>query len=351
MFDPFLPSHEKLGFFAYVGPMNPLLHTDRPEFFGIDAHFQTRMMPALMKHEAARKIYQRWGVCVAILLVLPSLWLSWYFVFQYDHPRWRTYVAAPFLPVIIPFLGFALVMLPSRLRFKKYLMENMTAGLGWTHKRTEKADKFVKNLKGYGVLPRHNQRIYGDRLEGHHLHRYFKLRELILLKYRWGSQVGIPVFQGLTVSFQLDRITPDTTIIARGEKPLPSWFGRERYYSAEYEDAQGTVHILSTDPDVLSTVMCLRFRSAIADLEARFPNTNMACLLIENQLHITMKARNMFEIGALFDGMNSQIHVQKMLNEFGDVLKLLDILLARRRCPKTGAVDVSRIMSSGEKYS
>jgi len=59
----------------------------------------------------------------------------------------------------------------------------------------------------------------------------------------------------------------------------------------------------------------------------------------------------MFEVAALFDGMNSQIHVQKMLNEFGDVLKLLDILLARRRCPKTGAVDVSRIMSSGEKYS
>ena len=77
----------------------------------------------------------------------------------------------------------------------------------------------------------------------------------------------------------------------------------------------------------------------------------MACLLIENQLHITMKARNMFEIGALFDGMNSQIHVQKMLNEFGEVLKLLDIVLARRRCPKTGAVDVSRIMSSDERYS
>ena len=333
--------------------MNPLLHTDRPEFFGIDAHFQTRMMPELKKHEAARKIYIRWGICVAILLFLPSLWLSWYLVFQYDSDtdEGRIYIVACLLPWIVPYLGFAFTMLPSRLRFKSYLMENMMAGLGWTRKHREKADKFVKTLKAYGVLPRHNQRIYGDLLEGHHLHRYFKLRELILLKLRWGSYVSISVFQGLTISFELDRITPDTTIIVRGEKPLPSRFGRGRYYFAEYEDGQGTVHILSTDPDVLNTVMCVRFRSAIADLEASFPNTNMGCLLIDNQLHITMKAKDMFEIETMFDGMDRPAHVQKMLNEFGEVLKLLDILLMRRRCPKTGQVDVSRVMSSDQKYS
>ena len=332
--------------------MNPRLHTDRHELSGIDAHFQMEMMPDLAKFEAVRKTRVKWGLCVAALLVLPCLWLSWYLISQNDgsytrgYRTHRVYAVAFFLPFIIPLIGFSLVILPSRLRFKKYIIETVTSGLGWQHKLGEKAKVLIKTLSGYGVLPRHRKRVVGDAFEGHHLGRYFEIRELSLYKYEWwGSYYSLRlIFQGLILSFQLDRITADTTIISRGEKPLPSRFGRGRYYFAEYEDAQGTVHILSTDPDVLNTVMCVRFQSAIADIEAAFPNTNMACLLSGNQLHVTMKAQNRFEIGSMFQALDSPTHVQKMLDEFSEILKLLDILLARRRCLKTGEVDASKIM-------
>ena len=321
--------------------MSALLRTDRRELADFDAHFQAQMMPDLAQKEAGRKFRVRLGLCFAALLVIPSVWLAWYAAFQSDDPDVRAMV----FPFVVPLLGYFSVIWRLRLKSKKYIISHITSALGWRHRQREKACDLIKTLANHDILPRHTTRAVDDSLDGSHLGRYFQLRELILFKNKFMRRTPVRVFQGLVVSFRLGRETTDTTLISRRGKPEPRRKAQRRYHFAEYKDTQSIVHILSTDHDVLNTVMCIRFRSAIADLEAGFPNAKLACLLSGSQLHVTIQAKNMFEVDWMFEAMDNPVRVQKMLDEFGDVLKLLDIVLARRRCPQTGDLDVSRILT------
>ena len=106
--------------------MNTLLQTDRRELSDFDAHFQTRMIPDLAQKEAGRKFRVRLGLCVAALLLVPSVWLAWYAVFQSDDPDTRAIV----FPFVVPILGYFSIVWRLRLKSKQYIISHITSALG-----------------------------------------------------------------------------------------------------------------------------------------------------------------------------------------------------------------------------
>lgn len=316
-------------------------HSKRAEFSDFDIHYNTSLQPRLRRFENERRVRFIIGVFLLCILIPPSFWLAWHLAFRVDDSDSR----AIHLVWVIPAGAYMLIMFGLRRRIKFLIMKFVASYLGWQHKPRDKkkAEYITATLSQYNFLPYHDIAVGGDVLHGQHLGTDFALCEIKLMeKEGWGrNQRFVNVFQGCVLSFSLSVSTPATTIITR----RTLWINHGLEHLGKYSDASGEVNIWSDDPSAVQTVLCDRFKATISELDLAFPEFDIGCMIKDSWLHIPMTSKDRFEVDWLTTGMDDPSRVQNIVAEFEDVLHLLDVVLKRRYCPKTGDVKRPRFTS------
>lgn len=317
--------------------MAPRLKISHPRLEGYNKEYEDNLRPDLMKDEPERIRRVRAGFIIAVLLTPPSIWLAWYFGFAVKNPD----SDAVHLAYIIPLLGYFSVVgtLMARTKFK--LVQSISEFLNWSHSEGEDQSKLIERLHFFGLLPEYKIKRVDDVLRGHHENWQFEMCEIVLQKYEgWGrNRRLVTVFQGMVLSFKLGYVSPAVTVLTRergiGHPKAPQIM----HHEGTYKDKLGEVIVRSSDTTALKTVMCTRFQSVIEDLTQSLPMENISCLVDKHYLHIPFKAKDRFEMDYMLDNMGSTHRVQKMLDEFSEILVLLDIVLKRRACSESGVLD------------
>lgn len=193
----------------------------------------------------------------------------------------------------------------------------------------------------FDAVPKHHYVQTDDVLHGFHEHWAFGLREMTLSKRSiWSRSGPVVVFKGLVLSFGVEQRIDGEAIITRS---LYSGHPRKRpaiRHEGIINSPDGRITIRASNERIIRTLMCPRFQRALIEFDAKMPATDLSCVLFDNELHIPMTNKNMFEVDWLVDSMDSKIRVQKMLDEFSYVLELLDVFLKPRRCAQTGVTQV-----------
>jgi len=326
------------------------LKSNRVEFTKFREHFERSLKPSLLELESERKTRFTIGIILAIALIPVGLLLSWYLIsFAEDSSRpGRAYLAAIIFPIFLPMVGYFLPLFKLRKKTKLHLTKGISDFLGWQHSRPKNIAKddvskaLAKILYEFDVLPKHHMVQTDDILHGFHEHWAFALREIILLKHRPFSRSGPKtVFRGLVLSFGVNKNLQGEAVITRS---LMAAHPRKRpaiQHEGVIEYPDGRITIRASNERIIRTLLCPRFQSALIDLTAKMPETDISCVLYNNELLIPITNKNLFEVDWLRDSMTSKIRVQKMLDEFTHVLELLDIFLKPRKCLQTGEVKVA----------
>jgi len=241
------------------------------------------------------------------------------------------------------FFGYGDLTQENKTSFNGYISEF----LGWQHSRPKNISKdkqskdLAKILYDFDAVPKHHYVQTDDVLHGFHEHWAFGLREMTLSKRSiWSRSGPVVVFKGLVLSFGVEQRIDGEAIITRS---LYSGHPRKRpaiRHEGIINSPDGRITIRASNERIIRTLMCPRFQRALIEFDAKMPATDLSCVLFDNELHIPMTNKNMFEVDWLVDSMDSKIRVQKMLDEFSYVLELLDVFLKPRRCAQTGVTQV-----------
>lgn len=325
------------------------LKTNRAEFIKFDEHFERLLRPYLLGLEGERKMRFTIGLVIAIALIPIGLFLSWYLFSVAEDSRrsGRILILAIILPFLLPMLGYILPILPLRMKVKRHLTNHISEFLGWQHPKPKNISKdkhskaLAKTLYNFGAIPKHHVVQTDDVLHGFHERWAFSLREMRLSKHSlWSRHGPVVVFKGLVLTFGVDERMQGEAIITRS---LSSGHPRKRpeiRHEGIIDSPDGRITIRASNERIIRTLLCTRFQRALIEFDAKMPNTELSCVLYNNELHIPMTNDNLFEVDWLIDSMDSKIRVQKMLNEFSYVLELLDVFLKPRRCNRTGVTQV-----------
>lgn len=309
--------------------MQDEIKTNHPTLDGFDVHYRMSLKPSLKSYETERKTRLFIGLIIAAILTPPAIYMAWFFGFAANDPDGRAVNIAWMLPMC----GYMAVMFGLRRRAKEKVMEFVTDYLGWHHVPNAKkeANNIARKLAEFGFFPKFKSVIGSDVLYGAHEDTAFAFCEIKLMDLEgWGrNRRAVTVFQGCVLSFELAAKTPATTMIARN----PSKGYHRLDVVGQYDDDIGTVTVRSDDKDALDTVLCQRFKSALTELDHSFPDIDIACLVTENWLHIPLTSADRFELDWLLTAMDDPSRVQNIVSEFEDILRLLNIVLARRYCP------------------
>lgn len=312
--------------------------SNRPEFDEFEAHFKADIEPFLRAHEEERQIRLKWAIRMAIALTPVTLFLTWYYGFaSYNSDE----DALGFLA--LPVGGFMAVMMGLRNKTKNYLVESISGYLGWDYTSNAAASKLTKRLNQYGLLPNYKYASISDIFHGNHEGWPFQFGELHLEVMRGSgdNRRRVTVFRGFLLSFRMAHPVLGATVISHSPIKTKLFLKEPLDYHAHYtvNHADGDkqkVFVRSSDMTAIETILCTRFKAAIAELEENVNQVNLACLLDHDALHIPIKSNDKFEIDWLFESMNDPSRVQKMVSEFSTILNLLEIVLKRRTCSHTG---------------
>ena len=324
--------------------------SNRTEFAKFDEHFEQSLAPSLLSLEAERKRRFTIGTISAIILLPIGLFLSWHIFGMAEDMRRRgqAYVLAFILPFALPICGYWLAMFKLRKKTKSHLTHSISEFLGWQHSRPKNISKdkqskdLAKTLYDFDALPKHHIVQTDDVLHGKHEHWAFGLREITLAKHNiWSRSGPVVVFKGLVLSFGVERRIDGEAIITRSmHSGYPQNRPAIRHEGIIESPDGGRITIRASNDRIIKTLMCARFQRALIEFDAKMPGTDLSCVLFNNELHIPMTNKNLFEVDWLVDSMESNIRVQKMLDEFSYVLELLDVFLKPRRCDQTGVMQV-----------
>ena len=326
------------------------LKSNRTEFTRFSEYYERSLEPPLLGLESQRKTRFTIGIILAIAFLVVGLFLSWEIIKIAEDSRrsGRAYLAAILLPVALPMLGFGLPLFKLRKKTKLHLTKGISEFLGWQHSRPKNISKdnvskaLAEILYEFDALPKHHIVQTDDILHGFHEHWAFGLREMTLSRHRpWSRSGPVVVFKGLVLTFGVDERMQGEAIITRSNV---SGHPRKRpaiKHEGVIEYPDGRIIIRASNERIIRTLLCPRFQSALIELDAKMPKTDLSCVLYNNELLIPIKNDNLFEVDWLTDSMNSKIRVQKMLDEFTHVLELLDIFLKPRRCSRTGETKVA----------
>jgi len=317
--------------------MVPRLKIPHPHLKGYNQEFEDNVRPDLIRDEPERRRRVRLGLIFAAILTPPSIWFAWYFGFAVEDSDSRAWSIA----VLGPLCGYLTFMASLMKRTKNKLMRSITSFLNWSHTQGEDKASMIERLNFFGLLPDYDAKFVSDVLRGLHENWPFEMCEISLSKIEgWGrNRRSVTKFAGLILTFDLGRVTPAVTLLTRsmitGHPKKAQVITHER----KYEDHLGEVIVRSSDIYAIETVMCDRFQAVIQELTQSLPDINVSCLIDRHYLHIPLQSNDRFEMDLMLDNMGSSHRVQKLLNEFSEILTLLDIVLKRRACPKTGALD------------
>jgi len=321
------------------------LQIKHPRLKGYNQEFQDNVMPDLVRDEPERRIRVRLGLVFAAILTPPSIWLAWYWGVAIEDADSRAFHVAYLIPVLAYLSCVGTLM--ARTKFK--LIKSITSFLGWLHKEGGDKSQLIERLSFFGLLPEHEMTHIGDVLTGLHENWPFEMCEITLTKHEgWGrNRRLVTVFKGVVLSFDLGRISQDVTIVTRNRTLGHPKLSRMIKHEGVYQDHFGEVIVRSSDIAIVETVMCKRFRDVIKDLTVSLPDLDVSCLFDHHYLHIPLEAKDRFEMDLMFDEMRSTSRVQKMLDEFSEILTLLDIILRRRSCPEAGTFDYPHFRTLG----
>lgn len=317
--------------------MKPRLHIPHSHLEGYNREYEENVRSDLEADEPERRRRVLLGLILAVISIPPCLWLAWYFGFAINEADTR----AVHIAYLGPFAVYVSFIASLRRRTKRRLMQSITNFLNWSHSEGEDQTSLVRRLAFFGLLPDHDNIRVGDVLQGTHENWPFEICEVSLFKIEgWGeNRRSVLKFKGVVLTFDLGRVSEAITILTRdrmvGHPKLANFIKHEGIYT----DHLGEVIVRSSDIYAVETAMCDRFRAIIQDLTTSLPNINVSCFIDRHHLHLPLQERDRFEMDYMFDAMGTTHRVQKLLNEFSEVLTLLDIVLRRRACPKTGSLD------------
>ena len=336
----FLQSYRKCSL------MGTEVKSNRTEFAKYHEHFEQSLAPSLLSLESERKRRFMIGTISAIVLLLIALFLSWHIYGMADDMArsGRAYALAFILPIALPMSGYVFAMSNLRRKTKNHLTYNISEFLGWQHSRPKdtQSEALAKILYDFDALPKYHTVQTDDVLHGNHEHWAFGLREITLARKRFWSRSGpVVVFKGLVLSFGVERRIDGEAIITRSVRSgQPRNRPTIRHEGVIECPDGGKIMIRASNERIIKTLMCARFQRALIEFDEKNPGKDLSCVLFDNELHIPMTNKNLFEVDWLVNSMESKIRVQKMLDEFSYVLELLDVFLKPRRCDQTGVMQV-----------
>jgi len=319
------------------------LKSNRVEFARFGEHFDLTAVPFLHSLEKERKTRLIIGILLTLILIPISLSIALYLhPLPVDSSRFRHFRVLIYVAIfLLPMSGYLVIMSSLKQKTKLYLAKNISSFLGWNHSIEEDGKDLVQNIYSFGVLPKYSYIHINDILRGSHEYWPFTLREVILTK----SQMlpynrNRTVFKGVILSFAVRPTLSGEAVIT-----MNPYLGHpHKRPSIKYEGVMNSLNrkitIRASSKRIMKTILCNRFQKALFELESKLPAMNLACVMYNNELHIPITAENMFEVDWLFNKMESKIRVQKMLDEFSNVLDLLDIFLKPRTCRETGMTKV-----------
>jgi len=289
---------------------------------------------------------------LALIAVTPIFLILMYYTHKLiwaestDRDDWRVFLAY-FLPATL----YLFALVPFALDIKNFLVERIIRDLGWNYKpRKDRTQREAKNLGCFlfqhGLIPKFNIAGFDDTIEGFHEGHAFDFHELTLFHQPFGSKSLHTVFQGGVFVFYLSYPGAGTTILTRNpHRQLPRHETGVKHKGV-YQDQNGDVTVFMSDPSVMNFLICERFRQALLELEHELEDYDISCVLKHDRLFIPIAMKNLFQVtGIAHKNMADSSHVKSMLNDFSEMLRIVDTILKRRYCQQSHTFSPPRIVS------
>jgi len=320
------------------------LKINHPKLKGYDKEYQDNVRPELVRDEPERRGRVKLGLVLAALLIPPSVWLAWYFGYAASRTDSRAFM----LMYLIPLGGYLCIVGSLMRRTKFTLVKSLAGFLGWQHAEGGAQGRLIERLEFFGLFPEHDNRRIGDYFRGQHEDWPFEMSEVRLTKNKgWGNnRRTVIVFQGVVLTFKLSYTSSAVTVITRDRSVGHPKLSNFIHHEGSYQDDLGEVIVRSSDIASINTVLCSRFQAVLRDLTQSLPSVNVSCLVDKHYLHIPLEAQDRFEVDMMFEPMGSSVRAQKMVDEFSEVLVLLDIVLKRRACLASNQLDYPAFRAS-----
>lgn len=319
--------------------------SDRPEFDGFAAYFETDIAPYLRARETKRREAVNNFLILAGAVGVLGLSIILFGPFPSgDNLQMGLLVAA------LGAGGGMWFVNRARDDIAAGLLERICGRLGFSYRLKIDRPAFYERFRTLGLLPRHNREEWEDGVRGAHAGAGFEMCEAHLkIKTSGKNNSTRTVFHGQILVIDYPKRFLGTTVVKRDAGPLNRFhkpgkdFSQVGLASAEFERA---FEAWSTDQvearDLLDPVVLERFQ----ELERLFGGKKLRAAFDGGKLMIAIETGDRLNMGSMFKPLESRERIETILREFDVIFDLIDVLVRRVDAPMTGAFSVDRLRSA-----
>ena len=312
----------------------------KPYLKGLDEFYRREIEPWLRSREAERAaaIRRRWwiigGGCAGAAILAVTLWLAG------THPLWLLLPAA--IAFVAAIVGGRATARLSR-EVKAYLAGKLAAFFGFTY-QAEPADDPTLRFYQLSLLPSHDRRSLEDQWSGSASGVPFSLVEAVLEERQTerdskGNRETRyhTVFRGVLLTLAYPRPFQGAITIRRDLGKIFNWF-REKFSSqtpVQFEDPDFEVQfeVFADDPAEARRLLDAPVRRRVAALAS---DQSLTMAFSAGQVLLAIKGDDRFELSSMGNTLVDPERVQRMAEEIGVVLDVIDCLDLRPRTHTDG---------------
>ncbi len=288
---------------------------------------------------------------LSIVLVL----LSYYYVIFVNPELFEGKRRGMQAQLFLPLTPLCILLIPFGIygrKIKQGLTGDIAEHLNWQfldgRKDTVAAEALARELRMHGLLPKFTSAVFGDCMTGLFQDHGFAFHELRLMQKSMVRDHMDIVFAGGVFEFRMLYPYSATTILTRRPDVCKPMNESGVKFKASYYDEKGEVTVFMSDPNAMAALICNRLQDALLDLEIVLADYELSCLLKGDTLFVPITIKDLFETRQVMSREFGDIaHVQDMVDDFGQVLNILDVILKRRFCTESRQHDRPRIFTTG----
>ena len=296
---------------------------------GLDALYESRIKPELVKAEAERrKAVTLFGAVIfagatAILVEVALTRMLTQGESSFPHPAFLavTVIGTIFL-CVLPLIKVAA-------EAKQAVIEAMSVPMGVTYHRKDFTPPDPAAFRALKLLPGADEELYEDYFAGTRAGCDFELCEATYTK---GSGKNRSLeFQGQMFRIRFPRRFLGRTVVLRDAGWLNRFECPAGMEKAGLEDPrfEKAFEVFCTDQVEARAILTPDFMEQLTGLETRFAGERIRCGFDDGHVLIAIEGKNRFEIGGMFSTLVDKGRVEGIAGDLSAVFRLIDSFVGR----------------------
>ncbi|HHL43769.1 MAG TPA: DUF3137 domain-containing protein [Hellea balneolensis] len=240
-------------------------------------------------------------------------------------------IAGLVVGVILSALGFGIgyaQLMKLRAQTKSMLMNNICTFLGWQYTEKEFESPNMDIWRKNRLMPSYDRSSFEDQMTGTAHGTRFKFCEAHLERESRdsdGKRHWSTVFRGVLLEIEFPEKFLGKTVVLRDA----GIFNRKKFSDMKRVGLvdpkfEKIFEAYGTDQVEARVLLTPTFMQRLVDLEQKFDGKKSRFGFIDRKLYIGIEAPNQFEAGSMMKPLTDSSRTQKILNELGSIMDVID---------------------------